>query len=67
MKQAVVLYMRPAPPLWSCANPAFFAGFANTVEASLFLLDFSTVSIASHFCSAPTDLDSSAPLPMSRR
>jgi hypothetical protein len=63
--------MNASPPssLWECGNPAPFAGFPSaveTVEKSLLLLDFSTVSMARHFHSESLALCSSAPSPFFR-
>jgi hypothetical protein len=59
----------PPPSLWQCGNPAFLAGFPSavrTVEKSLLLLDFSTVSMAPHFHNECLGLCSSAPSPFFR-
>ena len=61
--------VNPPPSLWECGNPAPFAGFpsaAETVEKSLLLLDFSTVSMARHFHNESLVLCSSAPSPFFR-
>jgi len=61
--------VNPPPSLWECGNPAPFAGFPSaveTVEKSLLLLDFSTVSIARHFHNQSLGLCSSAPSPFFR-
>ena len=63
--------MNVSPPssLWECGNPAPSAGFPSaveTVEKSLLLLDFSTVSMARHFHSESLALCSSVPSPFFR-
>jgi predicted dehydrogenase len=61
--------VNPPPSLWECGNPAPFAGFPSaveTVEKSLLLLDFSTVSMARHFHNESLVLCSSAPSPFFR-